>query len=570
MLTCCLIAGYRRRSCNGQCRLRDGSSESSSDDSEEFSAPAVPPRYIGSIPRLIITLDDENNQLSEEHSPETPGFPLELAGAPPRPIPVFSFTCEDFDEQQCKGEMSVDDTPIEEEAEEQSDKEEEEVYLPPQMRPLPPRLPLQPPRRARCTGRAECASACDCCRSPRPDPPLIPFIDEPNYEPLIYENDSADDTVATPKIRRIFPSLSLDQSEEAKPEMADADTQTPTSPLEPYVRKLDLNLDVKSESEKIELIHCRLRRALFNVSKSKSEETDVPSNYSTSESFDTTNGTTPSLPKLLVNTPESGACQVLDSRKSWRSPDDCRPAPGAVRALAKHFNSINLTYCVKNYKRNCQSSPNLSVQKEKTSNTSDNLQSSISLADIQYETMKSESSDTKGEKLSEDEVKSILIQLEDWSRFGSRGSEDTLAQGNEFEVPNLPSEEHTENNTTGYHFNEIVDKKIRTITLDNIKLKSNQSSLNTDSIIASKDSFNKTESLEMSSNEVKIPRIVGVIPQKQAMSVLDVSAVKKLAKLRRESQPSVVQSCPNIIDNEADSKPQANGHPPCKILPHHA
>lgn len=551
--------------------MRDESTESSTDSDECHL------HYHGSIPRLIITLDRENNQLQEDMSPDTPGCPLEFkyGAVPPRPIPVFTFTCEDFDELHPSSNTTTHDSNITLEEEkpppvpeppinyDQSSENDDAICLPPQMKPIDTKLTLdlfnirkenENFYRRRCTGLDECVSACECCRTPQPDSKLIPFIDEPNCEPLIFENDSVHDKVATPKIRRILPSLSLDKSEEMKPETADATCQTPMSPMEveikvistpptPLPRKLELNLDIKGESRKIDNMQCRLKQTLFSMSKSfsKSDETEIPSTYSTSDSFDNTINEK-KMGQNVAHTPlDGGARQVLDSvdRKSWKSPDEYRPAFGKVKALTKHFNDINLTYCVKNYKRNCQSSPNLNARDDKIK-VYENLPSSASLADIHYESTKTDSSETKGKKMSDDEVKSIIIQLEDWSRYGSRGSEDTLAQGNEFELPNLPSEDHTENNS--FIFNEIVDKKPRKITLDNIKLISNQSSVNSEMKL-SKESLEDSESLDKSAG-LRVPRVVAMVPQKHA-SLLDISMPVK-TESRRESYVNVVQSCPNI------------------------
>ncbi|XP_059048414.1 uncharacterized protein LOC131843715 [Achroia grisella] len=464
--------------------LRDESTESSTDESEDFH-----PHYHGSIPRLIITLDKENNQLQEDLTPDTPGCPMELKTnvVPPRPIPVFTFTCEDFDEQHPSSDTTTYDSHVPQDEPpqipeppanyDQSSESGETICLPPKMQPIDTKLTLElfnsrtqtneiyRPKenefyRGRCTGVDECVSACECCRTPQPETQPIPYIDEPNSEPVIFETESTCDKIATPKIRRILPSLSLDKTDEGKKETADAVCQTSESPIEneievkptPAPRKFELNLDVKKESRKVDSsMHCRLKRTLYQMSRSISSksDTDPPSTYSTSDSFDNmANGKRVYLSKGIVQTPsEMGAKQILDSvdRKSWKSPDEFRPSYGKVKALTKHFNDINLSYCVRNYKRNCQSSPNLSDRNEKSFKISyNNIQSSVSLADIQYESTKTDTTETKGDKMTDDEVKSILIQLEDWSRYGSRGSEDTLAQGNEFEVPNLPSEDQSD------------------------------------------------------------------------------------------------------------------------------
>lgn len=556
--------------------MRDESTESSTDDSEKCQ-----PHYHGSIPRLIITLDRENNQLQDDMSPDTPGCPLEFKcePAPPRPIPVFTFTCEDFDELHPSSDTTTHDSNISNITQEeekpppvpeppsnydQCNEDEDAICLPPQMKPIDTKLTLdlfnirkakERFYRRRCTGVDECVSACECCRTPQPDSHLIPFIDEPNCEPLIFENDTILDKVATPKTRQILPSLSLDKSEEVKPETADATCQTPSSPMDvdikvmatpptPLSRKLELKLDIKSESRRIEDMESRLKRTIFSMSKSfsKSEDTEFPSTYSTSDSFDNTINEKKSGRNVAHTPLDGGARQVLDSvdRKSWKSPDEYRPAFGKVKALTKHFNDINLTYCVKNYKRNCQSSPNLSARDDKLK-ICENLPSSTSLADIHYESKKTDSSETKSKKMSNEEVKSILIQLEDWSRYGSRGSEDTLAQGNEFELPNLPSEDYIDNN--GFVFNEIIAKKPKKITLDTIKIKSNQSSVNSE-IKLSKASLVGSESLEKFDG-LRVMRVVAMVPQKHASSLLDISTPVN-SESRRESYVNVVQSCPNI------------------------
>lgn len=505
LITGCGRHSYRNRFNNSQ----DESSESSTDETEETNRDCQP-HYHGSIPRLIIKLDRENNQLREDMSPETPGCPQELkAGpAPIYQIPIFTFTFDGADEQTSDNtsrDTYVPEIPPSVPAPpanyEQSSESGEAICLPPEMKPIDTKLTLDlfnsrgrhDECRRRCTGVDECVSACECCRTPQPEAQLIPFIDEPNSEPIIFENDCIRNKVSTPKIRRILPSLSLDLSDAKKPTTVDAVCQTQNSPLEPeakllkidFSRSNEMRQSFKRETKNIQNIHSRLRKTLFSVTKSlssKSDDTEV--SLSTSESFDDESkylSDDKNFPPL-----ETDVNPILNAvdKKSWKSPDEYRPAFGKVKALAKHFNQINLKYCAKNYKRSWQSSPNLStggVQK-KSFKVKDNLPVSTSLADIQYECDKSDTDEIKTDRMSEDEVKSILIQLEDWSKFGSRGSEDTLAQGNEFELPNLPSEDPTENNVSTAEsliFNEIIDKKPRKITLENVILKSSQAGCDT-------------------------------------------------------------------------------------------
>lgn len=527
---------------------REESTESST-SSEESCRPHY---HHGSIPRLIITLDRENEQLLEDLSPDTPGCPLELRGAPPpRPIPVFTFTCEDFDERPsppspaspCSAgsrsrSPSYEEPPPVPRApacyERSSDSEP--APLPPQMRPIDTRLTLDLFNARRCTAGDECVSACECCRAPQPEPQPIPFIDAPDSEPLIYETPP--EGPCTPKIRRILPQLSLDRPDEKpRPETADAVCQTPSSPM-PVIpveskppqpttggRKLELVLDVRKEAEKAEDVRCRLKRTLLDMTRSfsiKSEDTEVPSSvtYSASESNDEPKDSSDVYTSVARRSPlECGATQILDSvdRKSWKSPDEFRPAFGKVKALAKHFNDINLTYCVRNYKRNCQSSPNLCTRVDKSICRLEILPTSASLADIPYESTKTNTSETADVKLSEEEVKSILIQLEDWSKYGSRGSEDTLAHGNEFELDNLPSEEYSEH-ANGFIFNEIVNKKPRRITLENIQLKSSGNAAK------SRESVERSDGSEK--EEERIPRIVSMIPHRSSSLELPIEAAR--------------------------------------------
>ncbi|CAH2075120.1 unnamed protein product, partial [Iphiclides podalirius] len=579
-----LFYRYGRRPFHDRFNIRDESTESSTDDSEECH-----PHYHGSIPRLIITLDRENNQLQDDPSPETPGCPIELRGAPSpvRPVPVFTFTCEDYDEKQRKCDTGPHKThtpqkppPVPEPPAyyEQSSESGEAICIPPQMRPIDTKLTLElfnarareaEGYRRRCTGLDECVSACECCRTPQPEAPRIPYIDEPNSEPVIFENDCADERVATPKVRRILPSLSLDRSEEKR--TVDAECQTSSSPEHEGAatfsaesvplpeRKVELSLNLDGESRNIGAIHSRLKRTLFKMSNSyssRSEDTEGPSTYSTSESFDDTmNRKCERINKVLPNIVKCDTKQILDSvdRKSWKSPDEFRPAFGKVKALTKRFNDINLTYSAKNYKRNCQSSPNLCIREEANTKLKDCLPISTSLADMLFDHDQTETSDTRDTKMSDDEVKSILIQLEDWSRYGSRGSEDTLAQGNEFELPNLPSEDHTDNasHSGSYIFNEIIEKKPRVITLDNIKLKSNQSSVTSDLTKPSQDSLAKSGSFERVTSS-KTPKVVAMTPRKFASSLLDVSK-GNCRDRSRDSYETVVQSCPNINNSSANN-----------------
>lgn len=548
--------------------MRDETSESSTDETEDLPEP----QYRGSIPRLIITLDRENNQLQEDFSPETPGCPFELKDAciPPPQIPIFAFTCEDVDAENSR-DTPLQDTHVPMDIPppvldppanyDLSSESGEAICLPPEMKPINTKLTLdlfnsrakEDDYRGRCTGVDECVSACECCRTPQPETQPIPFIDEPNSEPVIFESDGKGRKVATPKIRRILPSLSLDNPDDRKPKTADATCQTPSSPLKPEPKprvksKKDLNLNLKRECNDIDKIHSRLRKTLFSVSKSlstKSDDTEGPS-ISTSDSVDELSNDVAQVRKVSSNPVDIGVMLDNVDRKSWKSPDEYRPAFGKVKALAKHFNQINLTYCVKTYKRNCQSSPNLSGGVKREMCKTNNLPTSASLANIQYEHDKTDTT-TKSDRLSEDEVKSILIQLEDWSKFGSRGSEDTLAQGNEFEIPNLPSEDHTDPNvsTTGSCvFTEIVDRKPKTITLDKIILKSNHSSENSKQTDQSAALLVKSDSLrdirECVSNKIYVAM------DRKHVSSVDISGSVSDARTSESEWVVSVQSCPDV------------------------
>lgn len=532
--------------------MKDESTESSTDDSEDFR-----PLYRGSIPKLIVTSDMEN-----EHDvnlcPFMSDCPVEFkSNPPPRPIPVFTFTCEDFDEQNsCNDQHSMDeqpppvpDPPVHYE---QSSESGEPVCLTPQMKPIDTKLTLDlfnvrsnenDTYRRRCTELDECVSACDCCRTPQPETKSIPFIDEPNSEPVIFENGTVPDKITTPKIRRILPSMSLDNGED-KPETADAVCQTPSSPIKvdpemPVVipLKLKIDLDVHSESQKIQDMNCRLKRTLFSVSNSfsnKSEEFSdmLPSTFSTSDSMDDT--INENKPDILIQSPaEACAKKILDSvdRKSWKSPDEFRPSFGKVKALTKHFNDINLTYSVKTYKRHCQSSPNLSGRPEKVLKIAEPLPTSASLVDIRFDIDKTETTESGDGKLTDEEVKSIIIQLEDWSRYGSRGSEDTLANGNEFELPNLPSEDQIDC-TNGFVFNEFFDRKPKRITLENIKIKSNQSSLNSERDKSSCESLARSESSEKTKG-------------KNFIGSTNISNIKRILQ-KTKQHAALVRSCPDL------------------------
>lgn len=488
---------------------------------------------------------------------------------------MFTFTCEDCDApSSVTSEASATEPPppppppapdrYERESSESGDAPP--APLPPQMRPIEPRLALdlfqsrgehfeQLERARRCTGRDECVSACECCRTPHPDPQPIPFIDGPDADPVIFENGSIPDGVATPKVRRILPQLSLDLTDDRqRPETADATCQTPSTPLDdntsrvppipppmprsrgpvpepsiPAARKLDLSLDVRNEADKIQNVHSRLRRTLYDMTRSfsiNSENTELPSTGSPSESTDER-----VITPVLSPPVDSGAKRILDcaDKKSWKSPDEYRPAFGKVRELTKHFNSINLTYCVKDYKRNCRSSPNLSIRDE---DRPARLPASVSLADIQC-SWHSVSSTTHGDKLSDEEVRSILIQLEDWSKYGSRGSEDTLAHGCEFELPNLPSEECSDLAPPPLAFAEI-EKRPRRITLDNIRLKGS-------CVPNSRGSVGGSESEERAPRARATPRESVTL----ASSPEDVAVLRSVTAAA-SSLPDLRQTCPAL------------------------
>lgn len=436
------VAGYSRRPCRPRW-LPDSSSESSETEGSEPARAAY-----GTVPRLVVTFDDD----------EPPPLP-----PPPGLIPVFTFTCEDDEPSEPSPSASPSPPPA-------------PPSLPPAMRPLD----LFALRRR--THVPDCASACDCCRTPLPDPLPIPFIDAPDEEPLIFEDSPtplSTGEVMTPKTRRILPSLSLDRGDEtARPSTQDAGCQTPATPPPsipipaPRLPPLSLNLvlDTKEEAARIETVHCRLRQTLDDMTKSfslDSEDAAFESSPYATESDERTGSSKPtSDPCVPLDSAVPAPAPVLDpvDKKSWKSPDEYRPAFGKVRALTKHFDGINLRYCARTYKRNCRSSPNLSAPEERAAEPIRPLGASASLANVALATLTPEES---RDRLSSDEVKSILIQLEDWSRYGSRGSEDTLAHGNEFELPNLPVEE----TSASLVFPEIVVKP-RAVTLDTILLPS--------------------------------------------------------------------------------------------------
>ncbi|CAG4937007.1 unnamed protein product [Colias eurytheme] len=569
------FSGYGRRPCHDRCHLlRNMSSESSTtDESEDFQS-----YYHGSIPRLIITLDRENDQLQEELSPETPSCLAELNGETmsQRQIPIFTFTCEDDDDPHSNSYSQMDThvpyeipPPVPEPPTNYEQSSDENIILPPEMKPINTKLMLdlcnerakEDCYRRRCTGVGDCVSACECCRTPQPETQPIPYIDEPSFDPTIVEKDGVHEKIATPKIRRILPSLSLDKSEERKPETADAMCQTPPSPSEIEMKpsntvkiarqKLELGLKLNREFKNLQDVHSRLRRTIFNMSKSfsvKSEDTDDASTYSTSESRNAVFDEKPQ--NILVNKEikdggMNGNVLGTVDKKSWKSPDEYRPAFGKVKALTKRFNAINLKYCVKSYQRNCQSSPNLSVRQDFSPKHKLSLPTSTSLADIQYEQSKAISTESKSSKMSEDEVKSILIQLEDWSKFGSRGSEDTLAQGNEFELPNLPSEDHTETNASingSFVFSEFIDKKPRVITLENIKLKSNQGSGNSENFDRSKDSCFSAST----DRDDSVPRVVAMFGKGASSTDVSTASVRSERSERAGWSDALALSCPDL------------------------
>ncbi|CAH4020405.1 unnamed protein product [Pieris brassicae] len=551
--------GYGRRLNRDRCHfLRNASSESSTtDDSEDILS-----RYRGSIPRLVVTSDRENNESQDDLTPDTCGRYAEANGhlAARRRVPVFTFTCDGDDDDPSPGDTHVPyetSPPIPNPplyCERRGD-DGERIRLPPRMKPISTKLLLdmckarvEEERYVRkCTTVGDCVSACDCCRTPQPEAPRIPYIDEPDCEPIIIEKDGTNENIPTPKIRRILPSLSLDGSEEKRPATADATCQTPPSPSEMGTELLvsaktarrRLELKFNDEFKNLQDVHCRLRKTIFNMTKSlssKSDETEYTSTASTKENCNT------KLINLLKKTNNEVEAKPDDTglayaeNKTWKSPDEYRPAFGKVKALTKRFNEINLTYCVKNYKRNCQSSPDLTHARHETSPEHRlSLPVSASLADIYDIRYERSATDTSlGEsKLSEKEVRSILIQLEDWSKFGSRGSEDTLAQGNEFELPNLPSEDHTETNASingSLVFSEI-DKKPRIITLDNIKLKSAKSGVS--SPVKLSEDYCITDNTE-NWDESRAPRIVDVVRRAHSSSS-DVSTCRPSERTDRDA-----------------------------------
>ncbi|VVC92346.1 unnamed protein product [Leptidea sinapis] len=558
--------GYGRKP-QHRCHLfRNVSSESSTEESEELQLD-----YHRCIPRVVVTLDKENYPLRADLSSGTPSCPAEVYYRPvQRQIPIFTITCED-DEKHSND--SLNDTYVPETPPPVPDPptyyelDNDETCLPPQMKPINTRLMLDlcnsgnaEEYRRRCTSENECVSACECCRTPQPEAQTIPYIDEPSYDPVITEGNGVNHQIATPKIRRILPSLSLDKSDQSIPKTADAECQTPPSPSEMLPKPLEANRNVfdfklNKERSNLEDIRSRLRRTLSAISttySSKSEDTDDQSTYSCSESRNNILQLKPNnfnlvLKETVLENNAKNDVIIINNMKSWKSPDEYRPGFGKVKALTKRFNEINLSYCVKNYKRNCKSSPNLCTDQEKRHVFNENLQHSTSLADLHYERSDLDSSSKNG-KMTEDEVKSILIQLEDWSKFGSRGSEDTLAQGNEFELPNLPSEEHTDTNVSingSLVFNEIVNKKPRIITLDNIKLKSNPS-MSTSKRIDSTDSCISDSTGKF--DDSSVPRMVGVVGRKH-LSSTDVSTASRWSE-RPGWSDAMAQSCPDLNDSD--------------------
>lgn len=509
----------------------------------------------------------------DDLSPETPSCPAELTcgSVSHRQIPIFTFTCDEDDVDSHdlsrnkhvphEGPPPVPAPPVNYD---QFSDNGEIISLPPEMKPINTRFMLnlcnsrvkEECYTRRCTSVGDCVSACECCRIPQPETPQIPYIDEPNCEPVIFEKDGVNKKIATPKIRRILPSLSLDKLEGKKPATADAMCQTPPSPSEVEKRPISSvrvarqksKFKFSDEFKNLQDVHCRLKRTILNMTKSlsiKSDETEDTSTQSVKDHGINEKEVSVFPRKMSENvrvTPDERK-QILGGieQKTWKSPDEYRPAFGKVKALTKRFNEINLTYSVKTYRRNCQSSPNLSIRMEMSPKHKLSLPVSTSLGDIQYAESKADTSESKS-KMSEEEVRSILIQLEDWSKFGSRGSEDTLAQGNEFELPNLPSEDHTETNASingSIIFNEI-DKKPKIITLDNIKLKTKKCGA-VSPLKVSKDSC-ISESIENWDGSSD-PRVVGVIRRSHASSS-DVSTCRMSEDTAWSA--ALAQSCPEL------------------------
>lgn len=103
---------------------------------------------------------------------------------------------------------------------------------------------------------------------------------------------------------------------------------------------------------------------------------------------------------------------------------------GKVKALAKRFNDINLTYQAKLHKRNCQSTPDVShcgVRKERDITQTTIISSSLDTFDFPSKE-NIEKASPKNHKYSSEEQKKLQMLLEDWSKYGSKSELDDVSK----------------------------------------------------------------------------------------------------------------------------------------------
>lgn len=115
------------------------------------------------------------------------------------------------------------------------------------------------------------------------------------------------------------------------------------------------------------------------------------------------------------------------NNNKYDNPSDVKLGFGKVKAIAKRFNDINLTYQSRANKRNSQSTPDISQCGVKIKDNNCTLQTTVTSSSLNSLKFDQEEvvCDSKPDKYSSEEQQKLLMLLEDWSKHGTKSNFDS-------------------------------------------------------------------------------------------------------------------------------------------------
>lgn len=216
-----------------------------------------------------------------------------------------------------------------------------------------------------------------------------------------------------------------------------------------YFNHIKINIDKKDKNITCnKTIHCNRNGIVKNKSNiclNEFNEYNILDNNSESPEIQTkrnirvTNSpssNTENFKKIIKNDTKYKISYNSASKSSFeKNPINVSPSKtgyvgGKVKALAKRFNDINLMYQTKLYKRNCQSTPDVShcgVKKNCDVSQTTTISSSLDTFDFPSSENIKETT-PQNHKYSTEEQKKLKMLLEDWSKHGSKSELDDISK----------------------------------------------------------------------------------------------------------------------------------------------